>query len=373
MQMLPPTGQPMTLTEQRNSRWRRVAEYERWVMPLYLYLENIDWQKVASWYADLWHRQFVRSFHYYKEDWGGYYRGGMYRNSRKPGGRLIQRDRLYAGTKFRIRLVLPIPTPLEYAQRRVVEGVEFYREVLAKIDADTKEVTPDARKYLADRLRSASTRLGRIEKPNWNDSSTWKPDWQLEQAVEPEGAGRRFQSLQQNSLGQLLATVEHFWLCWRDFHEAEKEVATESVSVRPTVTPALLTDSAPLTHLHPTIQKAAASLFASIHYPQAILAACTALDKAVQARAQLPASTVGTTLMTTAFSAKAPIIQLSHDANEQMGFMNLYQGSVQAIRNHYAHNLTEIPAARALEWLSFLSALFYKLDEAQPTVVASTP
>jgi hypothetical protein len=53
--------------------------------------------------------------------------------------------------------------------------------------------------------------------------------------------------------------------------------------------------------------------------------------------------------------------------------MNPYQGSVQAIHNHYAHNLTEIPAPRALEWLAFLSALFYKLDEALPSATPTTP
>ncbi|MGI4872066.1 MAG: TIGR02391 family protein [Janthinobacterium lividum] len=120
-----------------------------------------------------------------------------------------------------------------------------------------------------------------------------------------------------------------------------------------------------LAHLHPTVQTAASKLFSDTHYPQAIQAASTALDKAVQAQAQLPASTVGTSLMTTAFSPKAPLIQLSQDSSEQTGFMNLYQGQVQALRNHYAHNLTTIPAARALEWLGFLSALFYKLEEAQ--------
>jgi uncharacterized protein (TIGR02391 family) len=139
------------------------------------------------------------------------------------------------------------------------------------------------------------------------------------------------------------------------------------------IAPSLKDEESALIHLHPTVQSSATSLFASAHYPQAILAACTALDKAVQAKAQLPASTVGTALMTKAFSANQPIIRLAQDANEQMGFMNLYQGSVQAIRNHYAHNLTEIPVARALEWLSFLSALFYKLDEAQPINVPIAP
>jgi uncharacterized protein (TIGR02391 family) len=126
-------------------------------------------------------------------------------------------------------------------------------------------------------------------------------------------------------------------------------------------------------NLHPTVQQVGNPLVANGHYRQAVLDSCIALDKAVQKKAQLPASTVGTALMTKAFSANQPLIRLSQDNNEQVGFMNLYQGSVQAIRNHYAHNLTEIDPARALEWLSFISALFYKLDEAQPTAVSPTP
>jgi uncharacterized protein (TIGR02391 family) len=128
-----------------------------------------------------------------------------------------------------------------------------------------------------------------------------------------------------------------------------------------------------LAPLHLTIQQTASGLWANNHYRQAVLDSCIALDKAVQDKASLPATTTGVSLMTTAFSANQPLIRLSQDRNEQAGFMNLYQGSVQAIRNHYAHNLTEIDPARALEWLSFISALFYKLDEAQPTLVSPTP
>lgn len=161
-------------------------------------------------------------------------------------------------------------------------------------------------------------------------------------------------------------------LCYPDMllTPAGKQAAKETITIpTTTVAPQLLAPllSSNLAALHPTIQQVAGSLLASAHYPQAILAACTALDKMVQYKAKLPATTVGTALMTTAFSAKNPLIQISQDMNEQMGFMNLYQGSVQAIRNHYAHNLTEIPAPRALEWLSFISALFYKLDETLPS------
>lgn len=130
--------------------------------------------------------------------------------------------------------------------------------------------------------------------------------------------------------------------------------------------------SSDLTHLHPTVQSAAGSLFATSHYSEAIHKACIALDKEVQALTQRP-DLNGKPLMDAAFTPNAPLIRLSHDRNEQMGFMLLYQGVIQAIRNHYAHNLTTIPAVRALEWLGFISALLYKLDEAQPTAAWPAP
>jgi uncharacterized protein (TIGR02391 family) len=131
---------------------------------------------------------------------------------------------------------------------------------------------------------------------------------------------------------------------------------------------------APLAHLHPTVQQVASSRFASAYYSDAIQKACTALEKAVQAKSGLPATTTGTSLMTTAFSQKKALIELAADPVEQFGFMNLYQGAVQALRNHFAHNLTELTdPARAIEWLSFISALFYKLEETQFVAAPVTP
>jgi uncharacterized protein (TIGR02391 family) len=130
--------------------------------------------------------------------------------------------------------------------------------------------------------------------------------------------------------------------------------------------PPPLDSPSPIAHLHPAVQQATKSRFASGHHSDAISAACTALDKAVQANAQRP-DLNGKQLMDVAFTPKNPVLRLSPNDNEQTGFMLLYQGVMQAIRNHYAHNLTEIPAARALEWLGFISALFYKLDEGMVT------
>ncbi|MGI4874252.1 MAG: TIGR02391 family protein [Janthinobacterium lividum] len=128
-----------------------------------------------------------------------------------------------------------------------------------------------------------------------------------------------------------------------------------------------LSNSTSLIHLHPTVQAAASSRFDSAHYSDAIQKACTALEKAVQVKSGLPATTVGASVMTTALSKNNPLLHMADDPNEQFGFMALYQGAVLALRNHFAHSLTELTdPARALEWLSFISALFYKLDEAQP-------
>jgi uncharacterized protein (TIGR02391 family) len=125
--------------------------------------------------------------------------------------------------------------------------------------------------------------------------------------------------------------------------------------------------------LHPTIQSVAGKLFADAHYPQAIHAACTALEKAIQVKSGQSASVTGTTLLGKAFPKDNPLIMLSADQGEREGYGFLYRGLLQAIRNHYAHNLTGIDPNRALEWLGFISALFYKLEDAVPESSPPTP
>ena len=120
-----------------------------------------------------------------------------------------------------------------------------------------------------------------------------------------------------------------------------------------------------LTSLHPTVKQVATHLFDNGHYRQAVLDVYIMLDKAVQHKAQQPANLTGKLLMDTVFSAKNPILKLSNDSNEQLGFMQLFSGAVQAIRNHYAHNLSELESQQALEWLYYASALFRKVDEAE--------
>ena len=123
----------------------------------------------------------------------------------------------------------------------------------------------------------------------------------------------------------------------------------------------------PLAHLHPNVQAAVSSRFADGYYSDALHKACTALEKAVQDKASQPAEPTGATLMSKVFSKDKPVLTVSSNQGEQEGYMFLYRGVAQAIRNHYAHNDPTTDPARALEWLSFISALFHKLDEATIT------
>jgi hypothetical protein len=100
--------------------------------------------------------------------------------------------------------------------------------------------------------------------------------------------------------------------------------------------------------------------------------ACIALEKMVRDKANQPSDLGGTDLMNRVFSQANPLITLSPDRGEREGYMFLFRGMWQAIRNDYAHNYPSLDPARALEWLSFISALFYKLDEAQATSTQPT-
>lgn len=119
----------------------------------------------------------------------------------------------------------------------------------------------------------------------------------------------------------------------------------------------------PLGLMHPLVHYTAGPLFLSGHYPQALLSACTALDKLLQQHTGQPAELTGTALMNKVFSPDNPLIRLSPVRGEQQGYLFLFNGLTQAIRNHYAHNLTELSNVnRALEWLGFISVLCYQIQ-----------
>ena len=113
--------------------------------------------------------------------------------------------------------------------------------------------------------------------------------------------------------------------------------------------------------MHPTVNQIATPFWAISEYDTALFKVCVALDTAVQIKAGV--SETGTKLMRTAFSPNKPLLTIPPRFGNQQGFMDLFAGVMDAIRNPRAHHdQAQFPHKEALEWLMFLSALFRVLD-----------
>lgn len=115
-------------------------------------------------------------------------------------------------------------------------------------------------------------------------------------------------------------------------------------------------------NVHPKIKGVSEKLFIDGHYKQAVLDAFILLDNTVQN--MMSSSKTGRPLMEETFSANRPKISFTSDANEQLGMMNLYAGSISGIRNRYSHKTIKLTDKNyALDLLHFASALMRLLDD----------
>ena len=120
-----------------------------------------------------------------------------------------------------------------------------------------------------------------------------------------------------------------------------------------------------LSNLHPIVQKTAGELYQNGHYRQAILDTYIALVEAIKVKSGKH-DLDNTPLMQNVFSAKNPVITVSNDPDEQLGFMWLFSGAVMGIRNPKAHRLIDQnDPQRTIEWLSFASVLLRVLDDSK--------
>ncbi|AUW93052.1 TIGR02391 family protein [Sulfobacillus thermotolerans] len=119
-----------------------------------------------------------------------------------------------------------------------------------------------------------------------------------------------------------------------------------------------------LNFLHPKVHECADELIASKHYRNAVLDVYIALIEEVKKRSGVTTAD-GKGLMQHVFSANRPILRISTDPDEQEGFMHLFEGAIQAIRNPKAHSISiDTTFEEALQWLAFASSLFRRLDQA---------
>ncbi len=121
--------------------------------------------------------------------------------------------------------------------------------------------------------------------------------------------------------------------------------------------------------LHPRISEVAADLFDDGHHWEAVFAAAKALVNYVKDRSGRQ-ELDGANLMRTAFSKNNPLLAFNDlsdqtDQDEQEGMMHLFEGAVLAIRNPGGHSFPEGSEERALEYISLLSLLAFRLQEAR--------
>jgi uncharacterized protein (TIGR02391 family) len=122
-------------------------------------------------------------------------------------------------------------------------------------------------------------------------------------------------------------------------------------------------------NLHPRISGVANDLFLDHYHWEAVFAAAKALVNYVKERSgqhQLD----GAPLMRTVFSRNNPLLAFNDlldqtDQDEQEGMMHLFEGAVLGIRNPGGHTFPEGSEQRAMEYISLLSLLAYRVQEAK--------
>jgi len=122
-------------------------------------------------------------------------------------------------------------------------------------------------------------------------------------------------------------------------------------------------------NLHPRISDVASDLFQDGYHWESVFAAAKALVYYVKERSgqhQLD----GAALMRTVFSKNNPILSFNDlsdqtDVDEQEGMMHLFEGVILGIRNPGGHSFPEGPEQRAVEYLSLISLLAYRVQEAK--------
>jgi len=123
--------------------------------------------------------------------------------------------------------------------------------------------------------------------------------------------------------------------------------------------------------LHPRIESVAAELYRDGYYRNAVGDAAIALIHLVQEKSRRP-DLDGAALMTTIFSKNKPLLAFNDlkdktEEDEQEGMMHLFLGAVLALRNPRAHALNLDSAEVAMEYISFLSMLAKRVDQAKRT------
>jgi uncharacterized protein (TIGR02391 family) len=121
-------------------------------------------------------------------------------------------------------------------------------------------------------------------------------------------------------------------------------------------------------NLHPRILDVSRDLFLDGHHWQAVFEASKALVNYIKERSGRH-DLDGAPLAREVFSKNKPILAFNDlsdqtKQDEQEGMMHLFEGAILGIRNPGGHSFPEGPEQRAVEYMSLLSLLAYRVQEA---------
>jgi uncharacterized protein (TIGR02391 family) len=122
-------------------------------------------------------------------------------------------------------------------------------------------------------------------------------------------------------------------------------------------------------NIHPRLAEVSRDLFMDGHSWESVFAASKALLNYIKDRSNRH-DLDGTALVRTVFTKNHPILAFNTltdqtDLDEQEGMMHLFEGAVLAIRNPGGHSFPEGTDQRAIEYISLLSLLAYRVQESQ--------
>jgi uncharacterized protein (TIGR02391 family) len=122
-------------------------------------------------------------------------------------------------------------------------------------------------------------------------------------------------------------------------------------------------------NLHPRIRDVSRDRFLDGYHWDAVFSASKALVNYVKERSGRD-DIDGAGLMRTVFSRNSPVLVFNNLSNateqdEQEGMMHLFEGIVLGIRNPGGHAFPEGTEQRAIEYISLLSLLAYRVQEAK--------
>jgi uncharacterized protein (TIGR02391 family) len=124
--------------------------------------------------------------------------------------------------------------------------------------------------------------------------------------------------------------------------------------------------------LHSTIIEHAYQHFKNGHYREAVLNSIVAIFDFIRARTGLQED--GSDLIGKALSTQNPYLILSElntesGRNDQVGFLQIFQGAYKGIRNPKAHSLThDLNKYKAAQYLVFASLLARRIEEASEVI-----